>query len=214
MSLNALQFTTIEDIKSYYLNNIARYGVEAPRTMGYHSAPIDDRLISNLLPDDLPNTYSVLDVGCGLGQIITILGRNFPLSKLEKLIGLDLIEQFVQQASITFPEHQFFTCNFLEWDSSEQFDLVLAAGVLVTRIEDFNLYLENFIKKMISYSRKWITFNVVGNCGPSYTAKHLATISMAQLGIVLKKFPEMQWDVSQKEVFAGSEDIFVRGQKA
>ncbi len=204
-------FINIEDTKAYYLRNISRYGIEAPRTMGYHSAPIDDRLISNLLPEELPSSYSVLDVGCGLAQLIHILATKFPAQKMHKYVGLDLVDDFIQHSSKNFSQHQFITADFLEWQSSEKFDLVIAAGVLVTRMADFELYLEKFITKMIASTKKTLAFNVVAGCGPQYTAKHLAYISQDKLEAILAGFPQIAWKLENKEVFPGAQDTFVIG---
>jgi trans-aconitate methyltransferase len=207
------EFISIEDTKKYYLNNIARYGIEAPRTMGYHCGPIDDRLISNLLPESIPSSYTVLDVGCGLGQLIPILESRFQNSKIESLIGIDIVDEFIDHSKNQYPQHDFIAADFLEWPLPRQFDLVVAAGVLVSKISNFELYLEKFIEKMVLASKGWIAFNVVGSCGPTYTAKHLATVSKQKIEEILSKNSDADWQIQDKEVFPGAKDLFVCGKK-
>ena len=211
LRMSQRNFLNIQDTKQYYLDNILRYGIDAPRTMGYHSAPIDDRLISNLLPKQLPDVYSVLDVGCGLGQLIPILEQRFPESQLLKFHGLDLVEEFIQRCREQYPHHQFTSVDFLEWQMTQKFDLVLAAGVLVTRISDFEQYLEKFVSRMVAASKGFVGFNVVASCGPNYTAKHLATISEEKMQEVLNSLPDVSWQMQKKEVFPGALDTFICG---
>lgn len=208
----------LSHVQTYYQNNITRYGLEAPRTMGYHSAPIDDRLIKNMLPEQVPDKYSVLDVGCGLGQLIPILQNKFPESVITKFSGLDIVEQFISHCCLKYDQNnfenfEFISTNFLEWQAPQQYDLVIAAGVLVTQISDFDNYLTRFIEKMLSDSKHWIGFNVVNQCGPTYTAKHLATIPENRLLEILANFKNVDWQLEKKEVFPGADDIFVRGKK-
>ena len=211
MALN--NFLNIQDTKKYYLNNIALYGLDAPRTMGYRSGPVDDRLISNLLPDDVCNSYSVLDIGCGLGQIIPILQGRFPNYLLEDLVGIDLVDEFIESCKLKYINYDFYVSDFLEWNSPRMFDVVIAAGVLVTRIADFENYLLRFIEKMTVVSKDWIAFNLVNSCGLNYTAKHLATISLDDIMKILAQIPNVNWEIELKEVFPGSKDAFIRGRK-
>lgn len=204
-------FQTAEDIAEYYRHNIEQYGLENPRTMGYHTAPIDSRLIGNLLPAEVNESYSVLDVGCGLGQAIPILQEKFPSSRLVRFVGLDLVEEFVRACARDFLRYEFRTKDFLDWNSKEQFDIVLAAGVLVTRIADYEAYLRKFVTKMLLSSKYWVGFNLIALRGESYTAKHLATISEESLAELLLSFPNVNWQRSKIEVFPGSEDTFVCG---
>ncbi len=206
------EFCTVEDIKAYYLENISRYGIEAPRTMGYRVGPIDDRLIGNMLPREVPSSYSLLDVGCGLGQIVTILREKFPQCELSRMVGIDIVDEFVLRCRSQFPRYEFLTGDFLEWSSLEKFDLVIAAGVLVTRVDNFEEYLAAFIAKMVAASKGWIGFNVIGSYGQSYTAKHLGTVSEKKLSSILNEFSQVAWEVAAKEVFAGALDTFVRGR--
>lgn len=204
-------FQTTEDIASYYRNNIDLYGFDNPRTMGYHTGPIDARLISNLLPDSVPTNYSVLDVGCGLGQAIPILNETYKHSNLTRFVGLDIVEEFVRICAGQYLRYEFRTKDFLAWNSQERFDIVLAAGVLVTRIADYHSYLEKFVAKMVSSSAGWIGFNLIAGRSEQYTAKHLITITDESLAELLSKFPGVDWRVTRKEVFPGSEDTFICG---
>jgi trans-aconitate methyltransferase len=205
------ELRSVDDITAYYRHGIELYGIESPRTMGYQTAPVDDRLIKHLLPEKVQDSYSVLDVGCGLGQIVPILSDRFPKSHLETLLGIDLVDDFIQHCVAEFPAHEFVTKNFLEWDSPRRFDIVLAAGVLVTRIDQYETYLARFIEKMISASKGWVGFNVIAHQGAGYTARHLATISSESLTSVLAAFPNVLWQINKLEVFTGSHDTFVCG---
>lgn len=209
---NKPDFLSINDIEQYYIENIAKYGLEAPRTMGYHTGPIDDRLISKILPHSLSKEYSVLDVGCGLGQLIPILQTKFPESQMMQFVGLDLVADFISSCRERLQPHEFHKVDFLEWELTQRFDLVIAAGVLVTRIADFESYLHQFIEKMVLASKSWVGFNVIGSLSPSYTAKHLTAIPEEKLWAILGNFPKLDWDVNSIEVFPGSRDIFVGGR--
>ena len=101
------ELRSVDDITAYYRHGSELYGLESPRTMGYQTAPVDDRLIKHLLPENVPDSYSVLDIGCGLGQIVPILSDRFPKSHLETLLGIDLVDDFIQHCVAEFPAHEF-----------------------------------------------------------------------------------------------------------
>jgi len=84
-----------------------------------------DALARELKPFEDART---LDFGCGeaffWGQM-----RNRGVT-MNQLTGIDLREDALQQAKMSFPQHEFFCRDLLTWTPGQGFDLVVASQVL------------------------------------------------------------------------------------
>ena len=78
---------------------------------------------------------SVLDVGCGLGNLLDAFQeRNIPV----EYSGIDLIPDMVEKARMRFPEARWFCCDIFSHSPfrEKEFDAVYASGI-------FNINLGN-----------------------------------------------------------------------
>lgn len=89
-------------------------------------------VLSNLISlDDL----TVLDIGCGLGDLFAYLKsvNNLPLA----YVGTDLVAEMIELAKEKQKECQFFCCDVLASNPTKiNFDVVFCSGVFNLRSED------------------------------------------------------------------------------
>ncbi|MCC2631294.1 MAG: hypothetical protein K0S38_1103 [Candidatus Paceibacter sp.] len=104
------------------------------------------------------NHQSVLDVGCGLGDLYDFLKKQ----NLEvDYTGIDIVPEFIEKAKIRFPEVNFKVQSMEDLD--EQYDFVLASGVLSFKITDHKTFYFSMIEKMFAASKKGLAFNMLNN---------------------------------------------------
>jgi SAM-dependent methyltransferase len=79
---------------------------------------------------EVDRQYSILDFGCGSGQLLEVLSKV--VSKQSKLIGIDAIKEVVEQAKIRVPNVDFRQAQFVDkLDFSEaSFDIVMSVDTL------------------------------------------------------------------------------------
>lgn len=90
---------------------------------------------------------SVLDIGCGDGQIIKLLNIEHDMS----YIGVDVVKNLIQKNRINFPRFEFLHLNVVE-DELPVVDLVLCKDVLQHLSNDQILVILNKIKKVSKYA--------------------------------------------------------------
>lgn len=102
---------------------------------------------------------SILDVGCGIGDMYSYIQKN----KINvEYSGLDITPKMIELCKDRFPQNknQFNCIDILTLDSaSMQYDYVFASGIFYLLNEDpLEIALE-LIHKMFSFSRKGLAFN-------------------------------------------------------
>lgn len=100
---------------------------------------------------------SMLDVGCGQGDLLKFLYENNLNKKILKYKGIDVSQKMIDFASRKFTD-SFFEKQYFLSDVKYDFDLSVAAGTFNTRVfeedaEQIN-YLKENIKKMFYSSKK------------------------------------------------------------
>ena len=106
---------------------------------------------------------SVLDVGCGTGDMAQFL-RDLGV---KKYTGIDIFPPAVMIASEKFPYEKFITGDFLTYKFCMKFDFVLCSGALSTRLSSDNYeMLTSSIKKMWNLSKKGLAFNFLAEETP------------------------------------------------
>lgn len=99
--------------------------------------------------DDLNGVKSVLDVGCGLGDLAPFLRhRGFEGDYL----GVDLLEEMVEGARDRHPGEHFLCANLLDHPPlpHPRFDLVIACGTLSLRVDEHATFFNAMLQRLWS----------------------------------------------------------------
>lgn len=81
---------------------------------------------------------SVLDVGCGLGQVTQLIH----ILITHDVCGVDISEEAVKRANKKFPEVNFGVLNILEDELPQRYDAIVLSGVLWYVLEDLDGVME------------------------------------------------------------------------
>ena len=79
------------------------------------------------------NGKSILDYGCGFGNLISYLNYNY---EGFDYTGLDINEKLLNEAKIQYPEYVFKKVNFLNSNLDQKYDYIVSSGVHNTNIGD------------------------------------------------------------------------------
>lgn len=110
------------------------------------------------------NHHSVLDVGCGHGDLRPFLGKIYPNLRY---FGVEQIPELLDTAEkkyASFPETIFFQGNFAQADLPST-DYILASGSLNYRNHD-PLYVLRTIEKLFNNCRIGLGFNLLSSAEP------------------------------------------------
>ena len=109
---------------------------------------------------------SILDVGCGFGDMYTFLKMR---TTVDSYRGVDLMPQFIEVATknITDSSKQSFHCSNFLTDKTEASDFVVGSGVfgfaLHTTEEENYSHVENFFKKAHETCRSGFAFDFISD---------------------------------------------------
>jgi len=105
------------------------------------------------------NNSSIVDLGCGYGDLKLFLNQHF---EHFKYTGIDFMPEFIEEAKKKFancPDTEFLRKDFSESDIPNA-DYIFASGVFCYRSNETAYYID-LIKKMISHANKGIGFNML-----------------------------------------------------
>jgi len=134
-----------------YTERLARFGHD-PRTLGWDKGKQRERFdaLTHLVP--VARLGSVLDVGCGFGDLLPYLQEK---GFAGAYTGIDFVPELIQVGRQAYPDACLEVADFSTFKPGESFDLVLASGIFNARLndEDQRAYIENTLKKMWTHAR-------------------------------------------------------------
>lgn len=93
---------------------------------------------------------SILDVGCGLGD----LWGHLRAKGIEcEYFGTDISQEMIRQCRTRFPETSFEVCNILEWNPARQFDYVVAFGIHNIKVDGAAELLDRVTRRQFDLCR-------------------------------------------------------------
>jgi trans-aconitate methyltransferase len=134
-----------------YRERLARFQHD-PRTLGWDKGKQPERFqaLTQLLP--LCQLRSLLDVGCGFGDLYPFLREHgFPGT----YTGLDFVPELIDVGRVAYPEAELIVGDFADYQPQESFDIVLASGIFNARLtaEDHWDYVARTLKRMFAACR-------------------------------------------------------------
>ena len=148
-------------------NNIERYNKRfeefgySPKSLGWGKGKQDIRF------DILTSLYNctnktVLDIGCGFGDLNKTLTQKFGTYNY---IGCDLCEKLIEEGKKHYPNSKFYIGNFLEMDLKEDIDWAVASGPFNHIFEKTDNYefIENMMKKAFDTVKDGFAFDFISD---------------------------------------------------
>ena len=143
-----------EDREAYrrrYRKRLDQYGHD-PRTLGWASGKQEQRFKALTSFCDLQSLASILDVGCGFGDLYPfLLEHGFKGT----YTGVDFMGDLIEVGRAAYPGAEFMVADFSEFQAGQTFDLVLASGIFNARLEgeDHWGYVTRTLEKMFDCCR-------------------------------------------------------------
>lgn len=100
------------------------------------------------------NGKSVLDVGCGQGDLLTFMDRNKIVPS--KYVGIDICQDMLDIAKQKHPQGNFQKQHILEMPDDDKYDIVVACAVLnmlIGTVAEQHGYVKSCLKKMFDLSK-------------------------------------------------------------
>ncbi len=101
--------------------------------------------------------FSVLDVGCGFGDLLEFLNKK---GCSVEYTGIDILPDFIDEAKKSWPEAEFISGDFLEMEFDKKFDYVLCSGTLNVLLADSPAWTREMIAKMAACASGALAFNM------------------------------------------------------
>lgn len=99
---------------------------------------------------------SVLDCGCGTGDLFAYLSDN---GFEGEYTGIDICKDMVQKARLLHPGIRVQTADIFSYQPTQTFDYILGSGLLSFRVDDPYAYVEAALKKMWSWTKQGLGVN-------------------------------------------------------
>lgn len=148
-------------IKSYYEPKIRENPNDSAK-LGWESEEAQ-KLRFSVLADNIDlNGKSLLDVGCGLGNLYSYLSER-DINALYS--GVDLLEEMVICAKEKYPEAEFFCDDVFEgkFSESNKYDVIYSSGIFNLNLVNNLEFLEKALGKFISMARIAVVFNLLSD---------------------------------------------------
>lgn len=157
-------------IRSHYEPRIASH--RANHEILDWASPRTQRLRFEVLVSNVPLAgLSLLDVGCGLGDLYALLReRQIPVD----YTGVDILDKMVTLARKNHPEAHFLAADVFAANpfGPEAFDVVFCSGLFNLNLGNNMEFLAMALKRFLELSRRTVVFNMLHHraaCGdPQY----------------------------------------------
>lgn len=183
-----------------YRRTFKKYGVD-PRSLQWTSRKAQEKRFRALVSEIDFEKRSVLDVGCGFGDIIPFISQK---TKNYKYTGVDLVPEFIRAARVKYPNFEFLINDYFGKPLKRKFDIVLSSGTLNANIKNPYEYRFEAIKAMWEHTGEILTFNMAGG-DPQPDNKKVYRVYYAELNRVvdfcktLSKNLKVKSDYSSKD---------------
>lgn len=146
-----------------YRKGFAEYGY-SPKTLGWDKGRQDIRF-EVLLSFFEFRGKSILDIGCGFGDLNRVLSRENGGSY--QYLGVDLVGELINEGRRHYPQEnvRFLNADFLEFPFKETFDIVVASGIFNHKFDsgENDLFVERVLKKAWSLSTEGFAFDFLSD---------------------------------------------------
>ncbi len=187
-----------------YYDGLCRQFSRSYKTVGWYSYKTQEARfnIASQIADW--NGQSILDIGCGLGDLWGYLKENGIAAHYS---GIDISQKMIALSQAHFPEVSFRVQDLFDRHFQEKYDYCFASGPFNHRLNvSQNIYIQEAISRMVEISTKGVVFNVLSDKTPFkkrqdheffyYNAQELAVFSQTLVSRVVVKENYLPNDVT------------------
>ncbi len=144
-------------VHAFYEEFLAEHNDDA-RKVAWRTKFDQELRFENLLEAlDDNGPFSVLDVGCGLGDLFGYLRTT---GREADYLGIDIVPAMVEKARERHPDGRFELCDLLDATPEPgKFDLVVASGSLTVRLPKHDLFVDKMLRRMMELSAGVVAVN-------------------------------------------------------
>jgi SAM-dependent methyltransferase len=153
------------EVSHFFNENLRLYGYD-PRSLGWIPGTQEARFRVLTAIGDLEGC-SVLDVGCGFGDLYEYLCRN---GVNVDYTGIDLCPDILEIARQRHPDASFVAADFEEAKIEGCFDWAFESGVFNYKISGHEPWVRNMVRKMFRVVRKGIAIDFLNRRGGMLSA--------------------------------------------
>jgi SAM-dependent methyltransferase len=137
------------------------YGA-SPKSLHWANYPSQAVRFKNLVKDlDLENK-SILDAGCGMGDILPFI---YARADHFDYLGVDINKDFIEIAKTRYAGHKFKVADPFKGLNLgiHHYDVVLCSGVMNENIDNWQEVRRKMIKSLFKLARQTLAFNMAGS---------------------------------------------------
>lgn len=149
----------ITDVNGRYTERLKRLG-PTPEALGWDKRRHNVRF-QVFLEGFQFEGCSVLDFGCGFGDLFEFLNKKRGLTTA--YTGVDINADLLDVAKSRHPEEEFICQNLIQEPFGRTFDYVVSSGVHNIRIEDNDTFLRDSIHTLYAHCEKGLALNFLSN---------------------------------------------------
>src|SRR4051812_34269584 len=116
-----------------YQDAFKLYGA-SPKSLQWYTYRSAALRFRELITDVPIENKSILDVGCGMGDLLPFLYAKSPDFRY---LGVDVSEDFINIAKKRYEGHEFMVADPFKKDLGRTFDIVLLSGVLNIKVPNY-----------------------------------------------------------------------------
>ncbi len=147
------------NIKAHYTNLFKQHG-RSPKAVQYVSSE-DQFKRFDILCTHLTPTSSVIDLGCGLGDMLVYLRQN---GFEGNYLGADFVDNFITKNKQHYAADQkakFITFDMLKDKLPNGYDHIILSGVFNNVMKDNDAFMKIALKEMFDKAQLGISFNML-----------------------------------------------------
>ena len=157
LSCNDLKIQDKKVTIKRYEDRLKEFG-RSVKTMGWRDKRQQELRFSVLTQVGNLNSKSILDVGCGFGDLYAYLLKN---GINVKYAGYDISPKIIELAKQSYPDITLEVKDILVESENRRFDYVFSSGIFNHRITSNLTFAKKMIKRMFELADKAIAVNMM-----------------------------------------------------
>jgi trans-aconitate methyltransferase len=148
-------------VQNYYVKHLQRHGPYSAQALSWTDDQSQLIRFQALIGVGDLEGKSILDVGCGLGDLYQFLKLNFDDFSY---LGIDLVPELIEQAKKKYPSAQFQNWDIMDFPE-KSFSYVLSSGAMSFKVPDHKEKYFQMIKKLFNLAQEGVAFNMLDRKG-------------------------------------------------